>query len=75
MEKYIIQVRLLTFLLLRGGRGVKVGLRLLQPLSILLFMAGEPEKLGRLKYLSLESFFERFLNMQVSEVLGKHYPD
>ena len=42
---------------LGGGGGCKVRFRLLQYLKILLFIAGEPQKLAWQKYISLESSF------------------
>ena len=61
---------------LRGGG--KVRFRLSQHLSILLYIAGEPQKLDRQKYISLNCLFIHFSKIQLSdtsEVLVKLYPD
>ena len=44
-----------------GGRGGKVRFRLLCHFRILLFIAGEPQKLERQKYISLISSFHKLL--------------
>ena len=52
-----------------GGRG-EVRFRLPRHLSILLFIAGEPEKLDRQKYMSLESSFRKLFKSITFRYLG-----
>ena len=68
-------------MLLRRWGGGKVRFRLSQHLKILLFIAGEPQKLDRQRYISLESPFHKLFKIQVSDTLEvlvkllKLYPD
>ena len=54
-----------------GGGGGKVRLRSLRYFSILLFIAGDPQKLDKQKYISLKSCFHTFFkNTTLREVRG-----
>ena len=58
----------------RGGGGDNIRFRLSQHLRILLFIAGEPQKLGRQKYKSLESSFHKLLkNTAFRHLRAKEY--
>ena len=52
------------------GRGIKVRLKLLQHLSILLFIAGEPQKVQAKVYISLGSSFYKLFKITTFRHLG-----
>ena len=54
----------------QGGGGVEVRFRLLWHISILLFIAGEPHKLDRQKYVSMELSFHKLFKNTTFRHLG-----